>query len=517
MESTKRQPATIKKTAARTKTTAKTKSPDKTKNMKQASLNLEKRDSSFVSNLKRAAVATAKFLTSRDGAILLLFATVIALALGQGCDRGHLSAMAVIAGTMGKKNIVSGEPLTLAITETASPDLLRNEIDERIVQIRPMSTPVDQISRIAGSRPCGSMIVDYYSIDTKPTSATVSGFSSSTKANNGFVTATIDTDNNDIFEPSETIMVPDVEATDADGAKSALVLYDLSRENTGIKAIAVNNVNESGNYVVPTIAVGSALVRMGRAAAELDVQTAQFESLPVKSQNYCQIFKTQVEQSTYQKIANKEVGWSFSDQEEAAIIDMRLGMEKNFIFGARNRVYDINKKEQIMLTGGIWNMAGNEFHYKKGSMTYDNLVEMSREAFTGNAGSSKKILIGGSRLIETLNKLDHQKVIGATETTTHWGLDFTEIVTKFGRLYVILSEVFDQCGHADDGLIIDPEYMTKYCHVPFRSERLDLRLSGQRNTDAIVITEASCLVLRYPSAHTRVIADDIALAETDKE
>ena len=41
----------------------------------------------------------------------------------------------------------------------------------------------------------------------------------------------------------------------------------------------------------------------------------------------------QVEQSTLQKLANKEVGWTFSDQEEVAIIDMRQGMEKNW----RNR------------------------------------------------------------------------------------------------------------------------------------------------------------------------------------
>jgi hypothetical protein len=33
-----------------------------------------------------------------------------------------------------------------------------------------------------------------------------------------------------------------------------------------------------------------------------------------------------------------------------------------------------------------------------------------------------------------------------------------------------------------------------------------LRTSGQRNTDAIVITEASCLVLRHPDSHMRVIA-----------
>ncbi|MDE5625475.1 MAG: hypothetical protein K2I61_04045, partial [Muribaculaceae bacterium] len=72
-------------------------------------------------------------------------------------------------------------------------------------------------------------------------------------------------------------------------------------------------------------------------------------------------------------------------------------------------------------------------------------------------------------------------------------------------LYVLLSEVFDQCGMPDHGMVIDPEYITKYSHVPFRTERLNLRSAGVRNTDAIVITEASCLVLRYPGSHLRII------------
>ena len=65
--------------------------------------------------------------------------------------------------------------------------------------------------------------------------------------------------------------------------------------------------------------------------------------------------------------------------------------------------------------------------------------------------------------------------------------------------------MFDQCGHAADGFVLDPDYMTKYVHVPFRAETLDLRRSGVRNTDAVVLTEASCLVLRYPQSHMRVI------------
>lgn len=86
-----------------------------------------------------------------------------------------------------------------------------------------------------------------------------------------------------------------------------------------------------------------------------------------------------------------------------------------------------------------------------------------------------------------------------------WGLQFQEIVTNFGTLSMIHSEIFDQCGHSSDAMVIDHEYLTKYVHVPFRTEKIDLRRSGTRNSSAVVITEASCLVLRYPDSHLRVI------------
>lgn len=422
-----------------------------------------------------------------------------------------MASAALIAGTSGGKHVVGG-PLTTSLANEGSPELLRNEIDERIVKIRPMSTPIDQLSRYAGARTSGSMVVDYYSVDTKPTETTLSedyDEESADGKSGKFHVATIFTDRDDIFEPSETILVPEVQGYDENGVnfEGSLVLYVLSKDELGgIKVIAVNGKSISGNAnYVPSLPQGCKLIRMGRAASELDVQTAQFEALPVKKQNNCQIFKAQVEQSTFQKIANKEVGWNFSDQEEVAIIDMRLGMEKSFLFGSKARIHDATKREDILLTGGIWNQAGKEFGYNKNTFDANTIIDLCREAFTANAGSNRKILIGGTGLIELINKLDYNKVITANDTVTKWGIDFTELRSKFGTLYVLHSEVFDQCGHYNDGFVIDPEYITKYCHVPFHAEKLDLRKSGVRNTDAIVVTEASCLVLRYPQAHMRVI------------
>ena len=417
------------------------------------------------------------------------------------------------AGTDGGVHI-SNTPLTTQNISEASPELLRNSIDERIVKIRPMSTPIDQLSRCGNSRHAGSMTVEYYSVDTKQTSAQLTeaaaGGTGRQRSDNMWC-HTIKTSADNIFDVSETLLVPSVNGYDASGKVAGpLVLYILSKpESGGIEVAPVNGKPGSTlgeeTFEMPAIPKGAEIVRMGRAASELDVQSPQFSALPRKASNNCQIFKMQVEQSTLARIADKEVGWNFSDQEEAAIIDMRLGMEKNFIFGSRAKLFDPEKNEHIYFTGGIWGQTNKEYLMTRSEVDEKKLVDLCREAFTGNNGSKRKLLLAGSKLMQALSQLEYSKVVSAGETKVKWGIEFKEISSNFGTLYILHSEVFDQCGHENDGFIIDPDYMTKYVHVHFQAENLDLRKSGQRNTDAVVLTEASCLVLRYPNAHMKVI------------
>lgn len=399
---------------------------------------------------------------------------------------------AILNGSAGAPHVL-GTAVTTTITNGASADLLSNEIDSRIVKIRPMATPIDQISRLGHSRQSKSMIAEYYSVDTTPFE-TVASRDAAVSGTEAFLLSVAE---EKCFSESDTVLIPEAEYTGGKG----LMCYVESVGN-GLKLLPIS---EGGDIYIEA---GAKVIRMGRAAAEMDVQTAQAQALPVKQQNYCQIFKAQVEQSMLQRQSSKEVGWTLTDQQEVALIDMRLGMEKNFLFGKKFRYEKSLSEGAVFMTQGIWNQTDNDFHYTRGALRGQDLVRLSRQAFTGNAGSSRKILIGGSGFIEALSSLDSVKVLGATETVTRWGLDFTEIHTKFGRLYVVLSEIFDSCGHEDDAMIIDPEYLQKYVHIPFRAMPIDLLKSGQRNSEAVVLTEASCLVLRYPGAHLRVIADE---------
>lgn len=391
---------------------------------------------------------------------------------------------------------------TTSVVKELSPELLRNEIDNRIVKIRPMSSPIDQITRHVPTRRAGSMVVEYYSVDSKAyeTQYVGSTIQSRSEASPVYLEMTVlDTK---AFSPGETVLLAD--ATCEEGRPVTGYINEVKDGSLCIYITSVTNSAKTPKYGFQNIPSGCRIIRMGRAARELDVMTERFMATPIKQRNYCQIFKTQIEQSTAVSLSNKEVGWTLSDQEEAAIIDMRQSMERNFLFGNMIAL-SIPGQDDVLLTGGIWTQAGKKVEYSSGKLDNEMLIHICREAFTGANGSSRKLLIGGTGFIEAMNKLDATRVLTAGDKVTRWGLDFTTYTSKFGTLYVLVSETFDQCGHADDAMIIDPEYITKYCHVPFNSRRLDLRSSGVRNTDAIVVTEASCVVLRYPMSHVRII------------
>ncbi len=255
--------------------------------------------------------------------ITMILIAILSSCLG-GADGGATMAVGmIVAGVEDGRHVVDG-PLTTDLSREGSPDLLLNEIDQQIVKIRPMSTPIDQISRYAGSKHAGSMTVDYYSVDTKQTKCNLAQDipESTPRAGDESPVITIQTTNNDIFDPTDTILVQETTGYESDGVSESeqdLMLYVLARDANGVTVMAVNGPTINGvPNCFPDVMSGAHLVRMGRAASELDVQSPQFEALPKKSRNLCQIFKMQVEQSTLQRLANKEVGWTMSDQEEAA-------------------------------------------------------------------------------------------------------------------------------------------------------------------------------------------------------
>lgn len=422
--------------------------------------------------------------------------------------------------------VVSGEPLTNDATNESSEELLQEYIDDEICRMRPMSTPIDQLSRQSGRvKKVDSFEVDYYSVDTKGVTSTVTeAYTAPTGEAGGFASAqsklvTLKVADPDMFDISSTMRVIGIKGFDEDGVTESredlvlvVVAKDSTTQNPVVMAANGKKIKSSASSYqegcVPSLEAGTKLLLMGRAATELDAQTPQYSLVPTKEQQLCQIFMMQIEQSTYNKIAKKEVNWNFSDLEEAAVYKMREGVENSYLFGVKRKLFDPNIKGYRYMTGGIWWQAGKSIEYGTAAdkqISEDELIDISREVFTGGCGNKKKILFCGSELLANLMKVKVTGIQNEPQSVQLFGLDFTSMKTRFGELLVLLHEQFDQAGMADYGFVLDYEYLTKGAHKPWERTELDLKKAGVRNTDAVVISEASCLYLKYPKAHARIV------------
>lgn len=400
--------------------------------------------------------------------------------------------------------------------EDGDAELYTKDIDKRIIKIRPMATPIDQISRYAKAQSSDSFEVKYYSVGTRPIKTTLKA--DIAKQTSG-ASVKLEVDDPAMFTLDDTIRVVGVPGYDEKGADTTeqdLVLCVCGRDQSTSMPIvfAVNGVADGNKQTIwlPAVTKGATLVRMGKACGELDVQTGRFNNIPTAEMQYCQNFMIQVEQSTFDKIAAKEVDWGFSDIEEDGIYDMRLAQENTFLFGVKRAIKHVTKDGMITwFTGGIWWMAGKDIEVgewnaekKCAEISDENLVDITKDLFVGTGiGNKRKILLCGSDMLSAFSKIKSEK-FRLKDTVEVWNLKFKSWDTDFGEVLTIHHELFDANGMSDCGFAMDPEYLTKKTHVSWSRNILDLKKAGVRNTDAVVIQEVACLYLRYAKAHARM-------------
>lgn len=456
--------------------------------------------------------------------------TLIVLAFVTGASNGVMMANATNLPDAGKSD--AGSDGTGGTNGIATETFGRNEgdsnfyltdVDKRIVKIRPMATPIDQISRYAKSSEATSFEVKYYSVGTREIKCSTN---KAVAAMTSGASVSLPVDDLNMFTLDDTIRVLGVKAitkpdgsayTDKDSHIPDLVLCVCGKDSTSNlpTVYAINGNMDSSTkqpILVPAIPSGTTLVRMGKACGELDVQTGRFNNIPMPEIQYCQNFMIQVEQSTFDKIAAKEVNWNFSDIEEDGVYDMRLAMENTYLFGAKQVIKHISKDGMnTWFTGGIWWMAGKdievgEWDSDKGCavITDENLVDITKDLFVGTGiGNKRKILLCGSDMLSAFSKIKSEK-FRLKDTVEVWNLKFKSWDTDFGEVLTIHHELFDINGMSDCGFAMDPEYLSKKTHVSWARNVLDLQAAGIRRTDAVVIQEVSCLYLRYAKAHARM-------------
>lgn len=384
------------------------------------------------------------------------------------------------------------------------PDMIKDPIDQNLVQIRPTLTPLDTIMRYAKPMSTKNFEFGWYSIDTRPVDDTIAtatlNSNSKPEAVYGVITLS---GNQDLIDETDTLYIPSVKGADG----KPLMLYVTKKSSTGLE-FAINEkqmTNTAGTYSIPAgVATGAVVYRLGRAAAETDVLTPATSYLPTKSTGYCQIFKCQIAQSTYEKMMDKEIKWDFNEIEEQALYEFRLTLEASMLFGEGGKIYDRNKKKYIYTTDGIVNNVTKTHQLDVTDKTKGNeeLIKLCRTVFQGNAGAKSRVMFAGSKFVEYLSTIQSvQKQVDAGNTEVVWGMEWKTIKTNFGTLLLMQHDLFDQYGWSEKALIIDPDYIKKWQLQSMERFNVDAKGSAILNGDITVFTEVCGAAVYYPSTH----------------
>lgn len=401
------------------------------------------------------------------------------------------------------------------------PDFISKEVDEAILMIDPISTPIDTISRQCKKVNVKSLTVKYYSMGTRPNHTKLTQAVAAMGSDD--VSAKLKVEDINVFSKHDTIRVLGVKAkydknlkayNPASKSTPDLVLKVLKIDDTDGTVVvhAVNgNINENvegGSILIPQqLTIGQELVRMGKACSEMDSQTGRYNVLPNSETQFLQTFMIQVEMSKLMKAVKKEAKFTFNDLEEASVRDMKRSMESTYLFGDAHVINHPVDGCETYYTGGIYWMCGRDIDLKMeddGSIAATTLVDAQMESFKGEgAGSRSKLLVGGRNLTAALAKIESEK-IRYSQDVKDYHLEFDSFRSTFGKWNSIYSEFFDYNQMENEAIAIDPKYMTKYVFLNWSRDILELDKSGQRNTDAVRIKQISGIVLRNKAAHARV-------------
>jgi hypothetical protein len=396
--------------------------------------------------------------------------------------------------------------LVTDVTRLGSPDLIDDPVDREIVKMFHSAFPVDQICRHLPQGEQKGMRYAFYSVDERPIKDTVKTALTSTTGS-----ATLVVNNPDMFSVSDTILVPSV--LEHGSTKQPLRLYVSAVNTNDITVQPIYVQTTSAAMTIPAIKENTAIYRLGRAAAEGEVQTEVWSTLPEKDELFMQIFKTQISESTIMAMSEKEADWTFNDQEELALRDMRKCIELSYIYGTKGYFVDTKKKKYVYTCAGIIQQIlerGTLISYTEAiTKEADLITDVVKPIFTGNSGSASRYLFGGSDFVSMIATIEGiQKQMDATQVFRKFGVDWKAIQFMSWQLNLVQHPLLDEVGLSKCAFVLDLPYVKKQTALRLSKDALELKKAGIFDGQSTVWTEISSIALKYAKTHAFIYATD---------
>lgn len=308
-----------------------------------------------------------------------------------------------------------------------------------------------------------------------------------------------------IFQESTTIRVFGVTGYDEEGNSNGkpLMLYVTSNTSGTVKVIAINGPIDSTSHetYVPAINAGTKLRAMASALSESEVEVAPDNFLPQWRQAYlqkkvCAITKTQF----YEKM-KKEAAFGGQMVKDAILDTFRRKCTSTLLIGQPGVITKNSAKygeEYCYFQEGIVTQLQNTYEFT-GRPTIEDLVALTRIAFTKYSKSNVAQVYCGSQFLESLEVIDFSSHPEMKMETKRDDLNVVvkSITSNFGTLEFKLEFSLDENGMANNAILLP---MNEAVHYEYENTSISVDHSKgeggevrQASTDYVINDD--CLML----------------------
>ena len=390
-------------------------------------------------------------------------------------------------------------------TTYVEPGYLEDDLDKKLVLIRPQDTPIDTFTRsIANNVKSESWEAGGWEIGTRETRDTVKTayVAGTSTANELQVT------NPEMWKPGDTFIINAYSSSADQGPaldSSNKPIQCLIKSISGDK-LTVQRVGTL-SATLPDVAKDYILCRLSPAVSELEASVEGFAMQPSERHYYNQIHMTQVEESVIHSLLKKKVAMDFSVYKEQTLWDFKRGMELSNLFGVGGLSKNAKGEPVHLATGLWWQINQTSTVDYSDAMTDQDWNAIGKSIFEGNNGADRRLLFAGNTLLEQIaNASSYQKQLEAKNTEMVLGLRVFKIETPFGELLVKPMGSLFEGYYSKCGMVIDPNFVKKYVMEPLTTTQLELNKTGQRRVDnAVRIHETYSLFLENLPCHRLII------------
>ena len=260
-------------------------------------------------------------------------------------------------------------------------------------------------------------------------------------------TAESDTTETELVVEDNTLFIPDL-------------VCKIMTTGEVVRVVSVGTDNKItvkrgwGTTSAAAITKDAAIVILGLAAGEgTGAPTAQTTNL-TNVFNYCQIFKNTVKTTgTRQAMALYGVDSKGDQAYQRAKVgkDHMKDIERAFLLGEKKE--DLTGTEPVRSTGGLLSFITSNVTEITTALTQEAFNSFLETAF--KYGSSNKIMLASSIILNALNKWGTAQFQGTTQAESMLGVVITKYRTNYGTLAVSHYKPFAEYGMGGYGIVLD--------------------------------------------------------------